>query len=211
MPRKPRADILWFYAILSPVIFASGVYYLGAISPGYNQLGHTISRLAIEQYGFWQKFNMLQFAAGLYVSGFLFARELKNRISRDIWQTAFRVSALLTVILIIFPTDPVDNKQFIPEMLTYNSIMHIGTLMAFFIVAPFGIHRMSGSLRSEGRLARYSRFTGVMGYSVVILCFVWIAFYVTGTLYGFRGIFQKGIALMCVYWLTRMLLAIRRT
>ena len=73
-----------FFPVISPIIFTLVVIVLGFVTPGYNHINYTISRLAIEKYGWIQSLNFLQLALSLLALG--------NRLSSDMKQSASRAA-----------------------------------------------------------------------------------------------------------------------
>lgn len=200
----------WFFALFSPIIFSLTVLFVGCITPNYNHINHTISRLAIEKYGWIQELNFIQFAIGLVVTGFLMRRVMTDNQSKRLWLASTLFCAASLVVVSLFPTDPIENVRFSTNLLSPSGIVHFSTLALVLFLAPFGIRRLSRSLMKEKEFSFLAHLTSTIGYTVSILCFIWMAFYIEGVFLQYRGIFQKIIAIICMYWLVRVVLVIRR-
>lgn len=189
------------FAFVSPILFAIVVAILGFVTPDYSHINHTISRLAIEQYGWVQILNFLQFAAGLAISGIVISRSMQHETSRRIIRTIFSFCASLLVLAALVPTDPIETMRFSFRLLTPTGSMHVGTVIVFLLVSPLGISRLVRALGTEPDYRRYAAFTAFVGYTALIASIAWFGFYMTGLLLEYRGIFQKAIALLVILWI----------
>lgn len=189
------------FALLSPIVFVAVVTVLGFVTPGYSHLNHTISRLAIEKYGWIQTLNFLQFAVGLIFTGVHIAESMDKEGSRRIIKTVFTFSASILILAAITPTDPIENVRFSFSYLSPLGIMHVGTVIGFLLVSPLGISRLYRALGTEPHYNRYAPFTTVMGFLTFMSSMVWFVFYLFGVFLEYRGIFQKAIALIVIIWI----------
>jgi hypothetical protein len=201
---------LWTIAFSSPIIFSIIVFVVGLMTPGYSHINHTISRLAIEKYGWIQELNFIQFAFGIIITGFLVRRTLTDQQSKKFWLVSTLFSAMALIIVSLFPTDPIENVRFSIHLLSYSGLIHFSILGLLLILSPFGIKSLSQTLVKEKDFANLARFTSTIGYLVSLLCFIWIGMFIGGYFLESRGIFQKIIASLCIFWLLRMLLVIRK-
>jgi hypothetical protein len=209
---KPEIrQYLWLYSFISPILFVITVIVLGLITPNYNHFSHTISRLAIEKYGWIAQLNLFQFGISLVINGLIFTQIFTARKSQKIWLVAFFSGAILTFLIVIFPTDPINDVRTIMKVLSWHGFIHFIALILFFTLSPFGINLLRYSQRSEKSLSQLADFTGNIGYTVCGLCLLWIIFFIMGILTPYKGLFQKVIAGICIYWLLRMLWSVRKT
>lgn len=192
------------FAILSPIIFAFVVVVLGFVTPGYSHINFTISRLAIEKYGWIQIVNFLQFAAGLTTGGIVISRSMQKPQSRRVIRTVFSFSAAFLVLAAIAPTDPIDNVSFSFRLLTPIGSMHVGTVIMFLLIAPYGISHIVHALAREPRFRRFSSLTAVIGYSALLASVIWFILFMLGVGIEYRGITQKAIALLILLWVILM-------
>lgn len=189
------------FALLSPIVFTVVVAVLGFVTPGYNHLSHTISRLAIEKYGWIQILNFLQFAVGLVMSGSVISRSMQHETSRRVMRTIFSFSAALLVLAALTPTDPIENMRFSFRIFTPTGAMHVGTVVVFILISPIGISRLFGALRNEPTFRRFAKFTTLAGLTAFLASIIWFGFYIAGVFLEYRGIFQKAIALLVILWI----------
>lgn len=193
--------MLRIFPFISPIIFTFVMLILGLVTPGYNHLNHTISRLAIEKYGWLQSLNFIQLSVGLYLTGNHLARHIKDETVDEIIQGIFRFSSVFLVIAAFIPTDPIENVPLDYTLLTPTGLVHISLVIIFLLLSPIGIVRLSQILNKTPGTARYTRYTLVAGFSAFIGSAIWFAFYFMGILLEYRGIFQKAIALPVLIWL----------
>lgn len=194
--------IVRIYPLLSPVIFSLIVILLGYITPDYDHLNHTISRLAIEKYGWIQSLNFLQLALGMHLTGIRLTQILSNQVQEDaVIRIVFRICSVFLIIAAFIPTDPIENVPLDYTLLTPTGLVHISIVILFLMLSPFGIVRLSQVFRKEKRLADYAPLTTLAGFTALLGSIVWFAFYFTGIFLEYRGIFQKAIALPVIAWL----------
>ena len=192
---------LRIFPIISPVVFTMIVIVLGNITPGYNQFNYTISRLAIEKYGWIQSLNFLQLAAGLYLTGIRLTALIKDKAADKIIRTTFIIGSSLLVIAAFVPTYPIENVPLDYTLLTPTGLVHISVVILFLLVSPFGIMQLTQVLKKEPLFSQYARYTMIAGFAALVGSVVWFVFYFLGMYLEYRGIFQKGIALPVLLWL----------
>lgn len=195
-------------ALTSAVLFSLTVFVLGLVTPGYNHMNHTISRLAIERYGIFQIFNFLQFSFGLYVTGATMAATMTKNSSKLVIRTVFTVCAALLILAAFVPTDPVENVRFSISMYSPRGIIHASTVMVFLLISPYGIYRLADALAAEPMYRSYARLTAFMGFSAFLTSITWILFFLLGIALEYSGLFQKAIALWTIIWLVIMNVAV---
>lgn len=193
-------SILRFYSLASPVVFVIVTAYLGFITPGYNHLAHSVSRLAITANGVHQTFNLIQLASGLAVTGWLLTRRLTHPASIRTVKTVFAVSAACILAAAAFPTDPFESTRFNPALFTTHGVMHYAVVIGFILLSPAGIWQLTRSFAREQAFARLSRLTAFMGYTALFGCLLWFAAYLTGQFTGYLGLIQKSIILWVLGW-----------
>ena len=185
-------------------MFTAIVAVLGFVTPGYSHANHTISRLAIEKYGWIQTLNFLQFAMGLAAAGAVIAKRMYRESSRRIIRTLFSFSAALLVLAALTPTDPIEDMRFSLRIFSPTGAMHVGTVIVFLLISPLGISRLLRALQAEPDYNHLTPLTAFVGYTALVASIVWFGFYMTGLLLEYRGIFQKAIALLVIIWIELM-------
>ncbi len=198
------------FPVISPLLFACVVVILGFLTPGYNHINHTISRLAIEKYGWIQSLNFLQLAAGVTLLGNTLSKSLKTSSSRVAARTIFFLCGLFLTVAALAPTDPIENVPLRLSLYTPVGLVHAGAVILFLVSSPLGIRRLARILASEPHYKMYSTLTTVIGYACFVASIAWFLFFVLGIGLGYRGIFQKMIAVPVIFWFTLMGVATRK-
>lgn len=190
------------FPVISPVIFALVVIIVGLVTPGYSHLNHTISRLAIEKYGWIQSLNFLQLAIGMHLTGLHLTKILKDQELEDsVIRIIFRMCSIFLVIAAFVPTDPIENVPLDYTLLTPTGLVHISVVLIFLVLSPLGIARLAKVFNKEKKLATYAPYTLIAGFTALLGSVIWFAFYFMGMFLQYRGIFQKAIALPVLAWL----------
>lgn len=200
------------FVLLSPYIFVFGTLIIGLITPGYNHLSRTISRLLIEEYGHLEALVMIQMVGALLLTGAYLSSRIKSLHAALVVRKSTYVTALVAFLIAIVPTDPVDNMRFSEVILTTSAKIHIGLVMAFILLTPIGIEKLHRTFREDKDLNKLAGATATLGYSSFALSIIWFVFFYFGILMEYRGLFQKIIVLLVVYWfilLTRKLVSLK--
>lgn len=193
--------IMRVFPIVSPVLFIIIVTILGFVTPGYNHVRHTISRLAIERYGIIQSLNMLQLALGIYVTGKRFTERIRDGSAVHGIRTIFTVSSVFLIIAAFFPTDPIENIPLDLSLLSPTGLVHVLVVIVFLLLSPLGIITLADILKRRSEFRPYVFYTLTAGFAAFLGSIVWFAFYFLGLYLEYRGIFQKLIALPVLIWL----------
>ncbi len=199
------------FPLISPLLFAVTVAVLGFITPGYSHLNHTISRLAIEQYGWLQSINLLQLAVGVELSGRQLTDAMKDGASVTVIRVIFTITAAFLVIAAFFPTDPIENVPLDVTLLTPTGLVHVSVVILFLLLSPLGITKLTAILSKNKRYERYAVMTLIAGGSALLGSIIWFVFYFQGIYLEYRGIFQKAIALPVLVWLVLINIATYRS
>lgn len=189
------------FALLSPVIFVLIVAILGFITPQYDHLRHTISRLGIERYGWIQALNLFQFAVGMYLGGLQLSATMTSDKTKRFVRNVFFFCGLILMLAALTPTDPIEDIRFQMDRLTPLGIAHYFVVFLFLGFAPFGIRQLSKTLSHEAAYADFGRTTAVMGFIAFSASILWFVFYAFGWFMAYRGIFQKLIMLWTILWI----------
>lgn len=192
------------FPIISPVVFIIVVAILGYITPGYNHLNHTVSRLAIEKYGWIQSINFLQLAIAIEILGQTFAHSLTEKSSKVAVRLMFSLSAFLLSVAAVVPTDPIENIPLRLSIYTPLGLIHAGAVILFLAASPVGIHRLGSILAADATYARYTTFTRALGYMLFTASILWLLSFVLGFGLSYRGITQKMIICAMLGWITFM-------
>lgn len=190
-----------YFPIVSIIIFALTVVVLGILTPGYNHLSHTISRLAIMKYGWIQALNLIQFSLGLYAGGIALSHTMKTNEGKLTLRNIFFFCAILVILTAITKTDPIENIRVQLNMLSPMGIAHLGIVLMFLLISPFGIIRLSKILALEPGYRDFSTVTRVVGFAALTASIVWFVFYFLGVFLEYRGMFQKIIVLWTIVWM----------
>lgn len=201
---------IWATAFLSPLVFTATYLVLGMVTPDYDPVNYTISRLALTENGWIYSVSLGVLAAGLFLGGVIFRNVLKGKSGGRLWMSAFSIASVLVVLLIIFPTDPIENVRFSLGILTPSGMVHMGSVMAFILLSFPGVRLLAKALEDEKGLSLLAGFTEIMGYVVLTLSVLWLITYVAGIFLQYRGLFQKVIAVLTVFWLSVMFIAARK-
>ena len=201
---------LGLFPLFSPMVFAIVVLILGFITPGYSHVNYTISRLAIEQYGWIQSINFIQLAIGLYFTGTWLTNLIHDGTSVKVIKTIFMICALFLVIAAFVPTDPIENVPLYFTLLSPTCLVHVSLVVIFLMLSPLGIVELTRVLGKETRFARLVPYTLIAGFTALTGSIVWFAFYFLGIYLEYRGIFQKAIAIPVLIWLILINLAIMK-
>lgn len=191
-----------FFMFISPIVFGLVVVILGLVTPGYDHLNYTISRLAIEKYGWIQSINFLQLALGIHLTGIQVTKILESQETEDaIIRIIFRICSIFLVVAAFVPTDPIENVPLDYTLLTPTGLVHISLVILFLMLSPLGIVRLARIFRKEKILKSLALFTLFAGFMALLGSIVWFAFYFLGIYLEYRGIFQKAITLPVLLWL----------
>lgn len=195
--------MLKIFVLFSPILFQLIVCFLGFLTPGYNQLTNTISRLAIEKYGFWQQLNFIQLAYAILLSGKFFVKTLKEQDSKEYIGKFYYFIFGLILIATFVPTDKLENvTTFNPAQFSILGLIHLSIVLLFVLFSPFGIYRLYKIFKAEKYYQSLTKFTIIMGSGSLIMSLLWIFFFLSGFLSEYRGLFQKIIVFWTSIWIT---------
>ncbi len=188
------------FVLISPYIFVLGTLIIGLLTPGYNHLSRTVSRLLIEEYGHWEALVMLQMVVSLIITGAYLSRRIRSKYAATVVRWTMYVTAIVTALIAIVPTDPVDNMRLSEVSFTTSAKIHIGLVMGFILLTPISINKLYRTFREDKDFKKLARKTAFLGYSAFMLSVIWFIFFYFGIGIEYRGIFQKFIMLPVVYW-----------
>lgn len=200
---------LTLFPIISPIAFILIVTVLGFVTPGYSHINYTISRLAIEKYGWIQSLNFFQLAVAFSTLGSTISSEFKAS-SRLALRLIFSLTSLFLVVAGLFPTDPIENIPLRFSLYTPVGLIHAGSVVLFVLVSPFGIHRLSAIMAGEPKYREYAMMTKTVGYLVFAGSILWFACFALGIGLEYRGITQKILIAVILLWFTVMALISRK-
>jgi hypothetical protein len=192
------------YTLISQIIFLMVTIIVGIITPGYNHITHTISRLSIEKFGYIQQFNFIQFGISLLLSGLLFFKITPTYKLRTIWLSIFTFSSLFIFTETLFPTDIIEDINIYSSQLTLNGYIHLFSLALFFILAPFGSYLLSKYMQVDSMFTNMASMTKFGGYMLSTLCYIWIYYFLSVPFALYLGIFQKVIVGIGFLWLLQI-------
>ncbi len=179
---------------------------LGFLSPGYDNLRHTISRLLILKYAWVAKLNFLQFAAGIYAFGIIISENMIHKKSQLLVKKVMAFCALTLALIAFSPPHHIDNFMINYSALSPSAIVHIGLVFGFVIVSPIGINFIAKTFASEPTYKSLVKQTQAVGYGAFFLSLTWFLVYWTGVFWDYKGLFQKLLATLVISWLEILLL-----
>jgi|GEM_PF-686269 len=203
--------VIRWIPIVSILLFIVVVAILGLITPGYNHLPHTISRLSIGKYGTIANANLIQLAFGGLILGIQLAFSLRKPEVRFTVLPFFVLASMSLLGAAYFPTDI--KMGDVPVALTNLSttgLMHTLSVVSFIALCPFTIFLMVKAMRTDPSWQDVARWTVAMAMGSITLSGVWIVFYYYRFYFEYRGMFQKGIALWTLLWMLLIALKIAR-
>lgn len=200
-----------YFPMISPIVFALVTGVLGWFTPGYDHLRHTISRLAIERYGWIQSVNLFQLSLAVLLTGDHLARTLPAANDRRTMRILFTAPALLAMLAALIPTDPIEGNPLHSPLWTPSGLTHVGLVFSFLILSPLGIYRLTRILSHDTRYRTYATPTATAGYAVFTASMTWVVFFTLGMFLDYRGLFQKAISVVALSWLVGINIVINRT
>lgn len=194
--------VISWVPIVSILLFIVTVIILGFITPGYNHLPHTISRLSVGTYGNIANANLIQLAVGGIILGIQLAFSLRVPEVRFTVLPFFLLASISLIGAAYFPTDvAMGDIPLALSNLSTNGLMHTASITVFILLCPFTIFLMVKAMLTDPSWVDVARWTVAMSLVSITLSFVWVVFYVYRIFLDYRGIFQKGIALWTLLWM----------
>ncbi len=190
------------FPTISPIAFIIIVVVLGFATPGYDHIHYTISRLAIEKYGWIQSLNFFQLALAFSIFGTRLSSEIKTSSSRVAIRIIFSLTSFFLVVAGIFPTDRIENIPFRFSIYSPLGLIHAGAVLLFLAVSPFGINRLTSILAKDHVYKQYAIITKKLGYTVFMTSILWLLCFILGIGLEYRGITQKIIIFCVLIWFT---------
>lgn len=199
------------YALASPYLFVLFYLIIGFLTPGYSHTKHTISRLSLGAYGYFETLNIVQFSFGLLTMIYLIRSHIRN--SHTVKQISIMLGAIaLTLVLVaIFPTDPIDSFPQKIMSMSWSALVHFGIIGCFVVCTPILVHRLYSAFTKDPVYKDLAFVTLACGRMTFVLCIVWFLFFYFGIINEYRGLFQKIIAIVVIYWTTRVMKRIANT
>lgn len=192
------------FPLVSAILFILVVIILGFITPGYNHLSHTISRLAIMEYGWIQTINLVQFAYGMYLGGIHISQTMSTENGKQVIHNVFFFCAGILLLTAATKTDPIENLQLDPSLLSPMGIMHYTVIFIFLIASPVGIRYLSTTLINEHGYRHFVSYTRIAGFTSLAASVLWFVLFYFGILLPYRGLSQKLIVLWTIMWIIFM-------
>ncbi|OIP99672.1 hypothetical protein AUK40_00650 [Candidatus Wirthbacteria bacterium CG2_30_54_11] len=204
-----RRFLIW-YCILSPVIFSIIVAVLGFITPGYDHAANTISELSIGKYGWIQQINLFQLASSGLLISLLFPPRLEHARAATIWRNGFLLCTVVTILLIIFPTESVEKMHSSLFSLSFTGLSHLIIAICFLVISPFGIRLLSDSIKSDRTYGHLAYITRVYSKPCLVCAVVWFVSLGTGIGMRYLGLVEKTAIAILFYWLLSCALTLKR-
>lgn len=197
--------------IVSILLFIATVIILGFITPGYDHLAHTISRLSIGKYGSIANANLIQLAFGGLILGIQLALSIREPHVRFTVLPFFLLASASLIGTASFPTDvAMGDMPIALTNLSTNGLMHTMSVVSFIFLCPFTIILMVKAMKTDPSWRDVARWTVAMGMGSITLSSVLIVFYVYRIYFSYRGMFQKGIALWTLLWMILVAVKVAR-
>lgn len=197
--------------VVSILLFILIVIILGCITPGYDHLSMTISRLSVGIYGNIANANLIQLAVGGLILGIQLAFSLREPHVRFTVLPFFLLASISLIGAAYFPTDVAMGD--VPVALTNlstNGLMHVASIASFILLCPFTIFLMVKAMMTDQSWKDVARWTIAMGLVSITLSGVWVVFYHYRLFFVYRGMFQKGIVLWTLLWMLLIALKVAR-
>ena len=113
--------------------------------------------------------------------------------------------AITLSLLAIFPTDPIDVFPKDIFSLSWQACIHFGLVILFILLAPIGISRVYYAVTEDEIYKDLAPVTLICGSVAFVSCILWFLFFYFGILNEYRGLFQKTIVLIVLYWGLRIM------
>ena len=188
--------------IFGSFFFIVSTMILGFIQPGYDHIIDTISVLVLSKYGWIQNINFVILAisfcflgAGL---GMFFYRKFTNSIT-----IGFFLIAGCLLIDVFFKADPIDRTQI--QLTTFHSqegFIHLLVTFIMVILIPLffiDLIRKLNQVEAYRPLANYTIFVIITN---LVFGLLWFYCRRNGIGFEIKGIWQKGIVLNVLIWMT---------
>ena len=188
--------------IISILLFIATVIVLGFMTPGYDHLAHTISRLSVGKYGDIANVNLIQLAVGGLILGIELAFSLRERHVRFTVLPFFLLASASLIGAAMFPTDiTMGDVPLTFSQISTNGLIHTVSIASFILLCPFTIFLMVKAMIADPSWKDVARWTVAMSLVSMTLTGIWLVFYINRMYFDYRGIFQKGIALWTLLWM----------
>jgi hypothetical protein len=201
----PLKKVAIYMALASPYIFIAVYLILGSITPGYSHFAHTISRLSIGKYGLLQSLNIMQFSLGLCMMIYLVRHTIKSSETIREISIMLGTAAITLALLAIFPTDPIDSFPKQIFSVSKTALIHFALVCLFVLIAPMRIIKLYNAFRKDIQYKDMTKITILSGWITFILSILWFVFFYYGIGNEYRGLWQKIIALITIYWIIRIM------
>jgi len=188
--------------IVSILLFILTVIILGCITPGYDHLAHTISRLSVGKYGALANANLIQLAVAGLILGIELAFSIHVSHVRLTVLPFFLLTSFSLIGAAMFPTDiRMGDIPLALSNISTNGLMHTLSVVSFIFLCPFTIFLMVKAMIADPSWKDVARWTVAMSLVSMTLTGIWLVFYINRMYFDYRGIFQKGIALWTLLWM----------
>jgi len=174
---------LFFIALSGPTLFMVIALILGAVTPNYRPLHNTISELALGKFSALHALNYVVNGLLIMLLGIFLLLEQPSKYGA----VAIAVLGIVIVLSAIYKTDPIDSKHSTTQGKIHNGLFFVG--MLGIIVAQFvtGFGNMS---------------TAAGAFSVTCALLTLVLLPVTVTRQTYMGLFQRGLVLVVMVWIT---------
>jgi len=195
--------LLRFFIRYAPVIFIAVIIVLGLVQPGYNHFRHSISRLAIGQYGWILNLNLILLGIYLQVIGYKLSKYVKPEYVKSI-KIIFSAVGLLCLITALFPTDLIEDSKFNISSFSIPGAIHSGPVVLFVFASPLIIRKLYRILRTFRNEIKFAQLTLHLGIVIYLSCMIWFIFYYFAVIPDYRGLFQKILVTAVLIWIMKL-------
>jgi len=187
--------------VWSILLFIAVVAILGFVTPEYDHISHTISRLSITRYGWLATANLVQLGIGSFILGLQLMHVVYTRRNHFGLPLFFILATLMLFGIALAPTDHIDYPREILTM-SRSGWMHVLAIGVFITLCPATVFTMVNGFASDPNWKALTKLTMAMMLISVILSLLWLICFLMGFSWflPYRGILQKAIVLWTLGW-----------
>jgi hypothetical protein len=200
------------FGIVGPIISILIITILGIYQSDYNHLQHTISALAVGEWGILQKLNFALMAIFLFLTGIA----LGKSIYKKTFNPANKMMGLFSISLMIdaiFNAGKISHPVNVLAQPAASKIHFISSSLPLLFI-PFLAIRFLKEIKSNSKWQSLSKYTNFTFTFCFILGVIWFLLKPFEFYYPIRGIFQKIVVLKFFIWvivINKKLLSIKTT
>lgn len=193
--------VIRWIPVVSIFIFIITVTVLGFITPGYNHLPHTISRLSLGTYKTIANANLIQLGIGSLILGLELVHVVHAKKRYGQILPFFLLAAASLFGAALARTDYIDHPQQLVTM-SYTGFLHFAAVGSFIALCPVTVFTLVHGFANDPNWKTLTTITVVMALVSVVLSLSWLYFFLHDASWfiPYRGLYQKGIVLWTLGW-----------